>query len=239
MEDSKFFKKVWRFNALLIAAVGMAGIGILLVSLAFVAYKSVFKRNVSYDTIQTQTSDDEKINEVLEIDSLQSIEGSDYVMMPLISKQYLKSAYSSKSKMSSTRNLLFANMNTGQSHWLFSDNSQLVLRNSFIDVYPINEASINVNSAKVVGILYKVIKSDSNKDGQINEDDKLTVALTTAEGKNYTELSDIDDFIDYKYLPDKNQLSLLTSHKDKQYIVLINLLDFSVTKTVALPEIAQ
>lgn len=239
MKNSKFFEKIWQFNALVIACIGVAGIGTVLVSI-FLLVTDMGRYN-QFDTIKTKKSDQPSIKEKLTLQRSYAISGSNYVITELKSKHFYERSYLSKGKVYSIRNLLFSDMNTGNSHWLFADNKQLVLSRKHIktDKWMNETTSSQVENAdkETIAILYKVVKTDSNKDGEINSLDNITVALTTSKGKNYTELPDIDGFGHYQYFTDKNQLSLMAHKGDERHIVFINLANFSVVKDIALPSI--
>lgn len=234
MEDSKFYKKIWRFNALVIATIGILGICFVLVFIVALALDALSK--TEYNTIKTPTH--QTLKEELELGGLEEISGSHSVMTMLHSNQYYENEYASKAKVESTRNILFSDMNTGQSHWLFADNHQLILRSNTVKSNELTKTMQDTDN-KTIAILYKVVKADSNQDGEINDDDDITVALTTPEGKNYTELTAINGFRDYKYLKEKNQLSLMAYKNGKRHIVFVDLTNFSIVKNVPLPEIIK
>ena len=103
MEDNRFFKFVWRFNAVIFMVAGIIAIGILL----FAGYQIIHevtrersKRNI------VNVDENQTIDEEWEIGNLYEIEGTTFAMLSLMSNQSYELASYSNSTYS-VRNYLF------------------------------------------------------------------------------------------------------------------------------------
>ncbi len=90
MEESKFFKFVWRFNSLILMVAGVLAIGVL----SFAGYKiikDVTRERSTLNIVNFQEENTEKEN--WQFGHLSIIQGSPYVMIPLKSDQSYAQSY--------------------------------------------------------------------------------------------------------------------------------------------------
>ena len=133
----------------------------------------------------------------LQLGASREIAGSPCVMIPLYSSGKSRKSYLSKSG-TRARNFLFVNAHDLSRTWLFPDNKALIEDASFL--IPDNKRCEERN---VVGILYKVIRSDTNRDGRLGYSDKLSVYLSDPKGGSPKEIvSDADRVLGHRLLDD-------------------------------------
>ncbi|MEE2730402.1 MAG: hypothetical protein VYA55_06235 [Pseudomonadota bacterium] len=227
MEDSKFFKSLWRFNAVLIAAAGMLAILVLIFSL-YMIFKEINGRKRGNEIVNVDPQSN--IEEVFRLGSIEHVKGSNSVIVPLLSDQFFSLKYSGSKSTVSTRNLLFSDMESESSAWLLPSNQYLIVEHR-----QVNESGYWDRDKDVLSILYHVVTSDTNGDNRLTENDKITLSISTPEGKNHTELAhNIDEVLGYVVL-DKNVIAVMFNRDNQGLIIYINVADFSISKEIVLP----
>jgi hypothetical protein len=108
MEETRFFRFVWRFNGLVLMLAGVLSIGVLGFA-GYEIYKDVVRKRSTRNIVNV--AENQPVDEKWRLGDLIKIEGSSYVMIPLHSDQSYAQAYYSKSSQS-TRNILFINSAT-------------------------------------------------------------------------------------------------------------------------------
>ncbi|AOX02782.1 hypothetical protein BJP34_28055 [Moorena producens PAL-8-15-08-1] len=224
MEDNKFFRFVWRFNAIVIMASGLLAIAVL----AFAAIEIVRSTTRDRQGINiVNVDDDSSSSQEWELGNLKEVDGTTYLMVPLYSDQSYSQSYYSKSTRS-TRNYLFLDSETGNSKWLFAKNDYLIASDRFIS--ETNDKENNrLESKPVIAVLYQLIKQDTNGDGRLTNNDMLTIALTHPNGNDYQEvLSGVDKFLGYKVLK-ANSLLILYQRDGIAYSAKVSLENFTLS----------
>jgi hypothetical protein len=227
MEESKIFKNIWRFNAIVIMIIGIFGIGTAIFS-SIMLYKNLTRdinvRNIV--NVETSTKKEE-----WNLGNITSINGSNYIIIPLYSNQnysmdsYIKSA-------SSIRNYLFLDTVENKKYWLFSNNDYLITQ---INMLPNNSYKEQPQDTKA--ILYYVVKSDKNNDKLLTASDSQTIAISKPDGTNYKELLDEIDFINGYKINSDSSMVVIYQRKNIAYSAKINLSTFSVSDELALPSV--
>ncbi|NEO79527.1 hypothetical protein [Moorena sp. SIO4G3] len=224
MEDNKFFRFVWRFNAIVIMASGLLAIAVL----AFGAIEIVRSSTRERQGINiVNVDDDSSSSQEWELGNLKEVDGTTYLMVPLHSDQSYTQSYYSKSTRS-TRNYLFLDSETGNSKWLFAKNDYLIASDRFIS--ETNDKENNrLKSKPVIAVLYQLIKEDTNGDGRLTNDDSMTIALTHPKGNDYQEvLTGVDKFLGYKVLK-ANSLLILYQRDGIAYSAKVSLENFTLS----------
>ncbi len=229
MEENKFFRFIWRFNGLLITITGVLAIGLM----AFVGYK--FAKDMSRERSTrniVNVQEDNNLKEKWKLGYMSDIEGSPYVMIPLNSDQSYAQSYYSKSS-SSVRNYLFINSQNNEKHWLFETNQYLI-----DDIDLLSEKEYNSDKKDVRAILYKIVKSDTNSDKRLTNDDLHAIGLSLPDGKGYKEILDgVDLFIGHRLI-DKDTLLVVFQRKGIGFSANINLSGFAISNETELPKVS-
>lgn len=229
MEDSKLFKKIWRFNAIIIAAVGILAFFILL----FAGYQ-IYKQQTrtKHRTEIVNVDPETKAKETYRLGEVKHVNGSQSVIVPLYSDQSFDLRYSGGKSTASTRNILFSNMHTETSKWLLPTNKYLIPRYRLI-----NKSNSYNRDEDIVTILYHIIKEDTNNDSRLTENDEVTIAFSKPEGSEYTEvLKNIDKVLGYELLNNET-IAIMFNRKGQGYTAYVNLLNFTVSKEIELPKV--
>lgn len=95
----------------------------------------------------------------------------------------------------------------------------------------------SVNSSRVRWLLFDVIKQDTNQDKQIDEKDLRTLAVSDANGRNYTELIGGVSHVFGKALSDPTTLVVIYQGTGGKSVSVIDLSKRTLTSTTAVPDL--
>lgn len=231
MEENRLFKIIWRFNALVISAVGILALLVLMYA-AYHIYKDATKTKNRIDIVNVNS--EEEVKESFRLGRLRHISGTESSMLPLMSDQSFSLNYSGNKSTASTRNILFSNIRTSSNHWLLPTNDFLITEYKMV-----NENNDWDSDKNVITIFYYLVKEDSNNDKRLTSEDNLTLALSSPDGKIYKEvLSNVDSILGYELI-DTSTVAVVFNRNNLGYVSYISLVDFSVTKEIALPSIQR
>lgn len=229
MEENRFFTLIWRFNGLVIAVAG----GLAIVLMAFVCYQLFEETTRQRNVTNVVNVEEHGADETWELGYLSTISGSTYVVMPLNSEQDIARASFSKSSYS-PRNYLFVDIESDNRSWLLPHTDFL-----FLDRKSITRARTPDSEAVVLAFLYVLVKSDSNGDGRLTENDARTLALSSPDGSNYTEvLSNLDEVLGTSH-SGGTSIFVVYQRQGVAYTATINLSDFSIEGEAELPEVGS
>lgn len=237
MDDNKYFKLIWRFNSIVIMMAGMATIGGMLIGGIMIIFE--LTRQNHYQTV-VDVEEGEFKEEEFEFGYMYSIEQSPYIMIPLNSSEGYEGSYSS-GKSYSAHNYLFINSENNEKRWLLESNQYLIADFDLLNggaKETIDETYDTVDKVefKTHGILYRIIKKDTNGDDILSENDLTTIGLSLPTGEGYKEvLGDIDDIIGHKFTG-KDSLLVIYQKKETAYAAHIRMSDFSVVSETQLPK---
>ncbi|MBT8141959.1 MAG: hypothetical protein KJO88_06305 [Gammaproteobacteria bacterium] len=188
---------------------------------------------------ESQTSDNLSAN-VTENDSEfvlglpEPVEGTPLMMLPLISGQD-DSPTANIGQRTAAKNILFMNTKNNSSYWMFDNPQRLIVD---INQFP-NSFGYTPDSQGTEAIFYDTVSRDSNQDGLIDEKDKLSLAISTPEGRNYrTVLSSYDKIIS-KSLTEDNSVFMVYQNDGQSYSMLFTMNPFQVISNRALPKMSR
>ncbi len=179
MEQNRFFLVITRINSLLIL---MAAIGavISLISLTILS-NSWSDRN----TVEVVSDDTGNESVELRLSTLNQMIGHEIQTVDLMSDAPSK-RFSSGSRGTKTRNVLFLVGEDLNPKWLYEENGYLI--NCFCKLQVSNKYR---GDDPVLAVYVSVIKEDTNKDEKLSEEDGITLALMNPDGSNYKEIGSI------------------------------------------------
>lgn len=228
MEDSKLFKMIWRFNAILIAVAGVLAVGFLVLAMAIIAKDNIFD-NPEDEVVNL--NQEENTKEVFRLGDLVHVQGSGSAIVPLDADHKSAFDYSESQSSVSARNLLFVNLNSGTGKWLFANNSYL------ISSYRLLRASdFSSEEQKVIAILYYVIKSDTDGDKKLTERDDFIAAISKPDGSNYQEVLNGEEELLGHEVIGQDTIAILVSLKNKSYIRYIDIEGSKKIRNIELPK---
>jgi hypothetical protein len=228
MTRRKLIRYLWNFNAVAIAVASLLAIFLLLLGLY---YSLEDYGRGEPGVVIAQTDDEAAPAEEFRLGSLETIRGSESVVIPLYS-EYASATFSSSGSRTSTRNLLFIKMSTQESFWLCPDNNTLIWHYDQLE-----EPDRAYNEADVVAIYYRIVKDDTNGDGVLNEEDRVAVALSAPDGRNYTEiLSEADNVLGYE-LTSRDELLVLYQQAGSVFAAKYSLASFQLLSRAELAQV--
>ncbi|MCP4986694.1 MAG: hypothetical protein GY928_11755, partial [Colwellia sp.] len=171
--------------------------------------------------------------------------GTQFVYIPLVSEKKNISAPGQSFRkpglhsygrgyFSPSRNLLFVNKQTKEMNWLFNNNGQLITN---IDMLSIQKQYDE--NRKTDAILYKIIKKDTNADGQLTSEDLTDIAISYPDGSHYKEIFQTVERVFGTMNLNGKEVLVLYQSKGKGYASTIHLQDMSVQDTKEMPRIDQ
>ncbi len=160
------------------------------------------------------------------------IKGTNYLMAGIIAApatregslnplEWINSvSYSSYS--SGTYNYVFFDLDTEQYNRLLPANDHTIYQTSGFPVLEYDPANPDQPAPTVEWWVYSVIKKDTNSDGYLAYEDKLTIGISDVGGKGYTELIENVDGVLAQIYRDSSTMFIIYSADEKNYIAKIN-----------------
>jgi len=207
MEKNRFFLWINRINALLFLA-GLIGVLVLIVVTSIGSNARVNRRTVavSENPNETETA---KIELVL--DNVEEIEGHNAQYVVLSSKRQ-GGKFSSGYKGGEKRNVLFLVGDTLETRWLFPDHANFISRMTRMDWE-------QEETKKTVVFYYEIINEDTNKNGEFDENDLSSLALSRPDGSGLTVVEKgVRSVIDWKLSDEGKTLLLLFQKEGEVYL---------------------
>jgi|GEM_PF-5529990 len=182
MDNIKFFRILWRFNAIMI---GLASI-IIIAALIY----NLIERKTSYQSSSVylpESSVQARLEkEKWEFGGIKLIEESNTIVLSILSKQKFYSK-----ETTATRNYIFINAEKNSYFWLFNNNDYIIDQFSIVtknDVIRLWHYDSEHSDTELISLYFVVYKTDTNHDDAIKTSDKATIALTKPDGTGYTEI---------------------------------------------------
>jgi hypothetical protein len=223
-EENRFFRFIWRFNGIVLM-VAACGVIIALATAGYSWYRGITHREVA-DVVNVEKSG--AVKERLEFGQFTSLIKTPYVMLPLHSSQSYAQSYYLKSTRS-TRNILFIDTRTNESHWLFPTNRYLILNDA-----PVPEG-YGDKGLPAKAILYLVTKKDTDGDKRLTPSDKKDIAISLPSGFGYKELVGGVDALAGHQLAENDTVSFVYYKEGDWHAASVHLTDFAVTNETKLP----
>lgn len=220
MDDNRFFKLLWRVNALLMAGVLLFVSGQLVYDRIFQESESVdssLLNVITYDVDETGAT----VAEGWRYGPLDAVAGAPGLILPLYS---VGDADALGAGNFSLRNLLFVDAGLQESHWLLSDNAHTIARYE------------SVRGDKVARlILYEIHDQPAADIAPGEEGHRTSIYLSRPNGQALTRLvTGVDRCIGHA-LVDEAHLAILYVRDEMAYAAKVALADLTVVETMALP----
>jgi hypothetical protein len=171
MRAHQFFRKVWRFNALIILFAGVLGVGAL-AFIAFFALHAMFREREV--TAVVNTDDPQETHEVLSLGRATQITGHPWLLVAVESDQKYDRAYFSKSV--AARNYGFVAVG-GPPRWLYPHNRFLIVDASQLPGVDFSEPDLPTALVSFV-----VVRGDTDGDQRLTPADLSSLVLAKPDG---------------------------------------------------------
>lgn len=213
-------------NRLLFSIVGL----IVLVVFGFGGYQigRIFLReNTITELVDTDAQKNK--NDKMSLGAFQELEGTSYLMAPVNSEQNTRQNYYD-AKVVSIRNYLFLNVNDKSAR-------RLVPRNDFLFINAREVFLRRRNDKIVTGMWYEVVKSDSNNDKRLDNEDKKTIAISEVSGDDYTEVIDEVDRVLGSHQQNSTTILIFYEFEGREYVGEISMNKRILVEKQVLPSI--
>lgn len=229
MNATKFFRYLWRINAVLILLTALIACGLV----GFTAINLMFfGRGVAAEAVQVEP-EPEAEPEKPDLASFQEVKGAPILRAPLtFGKRFRHKTLSGSGASYSTRNYLFLDLETMEmeTRWLFPTNKQLIAESSELnEIVPGDEPG--TTKLQTIAFLYVTIDADTNGDKQLTTDDKLTLAYSRPDGTGYTSaITGIDEVLGSETIKDTAKHVVAYEADGKWHTAVISLRTFEVVQ---------
>lgn len=225
-ENNRFFKLVWRVNALVICIVALLAGLLSLYGLYSVLKDQTRDRQVSDLLI---VNPEQPVQEEVILGFPRAIAGTSGVRIPLYREQKTEVRYYSKSSNDNIVNELFVDSITGQGTWLFKGTGRIVLNSADI------MQKLKTDAPLVTAILYTLVDKDSDANGRLTSGDQISVGFSNPQGTSYTPLLDqIEKLFALEQVSD-DRLLLLYVKNGESRMATYSLPGFSIVNDKAVP----
>jgi len=189
---------MWRLNALVIFALGIAGV--LVLSLAAIMFMKNMTRDrqannvINLDTEQTNAT----------LGNFSAVDGAALLRAPLHLHQEYEHSYATKDA-SSIQNYLYFDPATHAFHWLLPGNRRLILDSTELPAgnFPRHE------NQPADAIVYQLVDADTNGDGKLTGGDLKTIAVADPGGRRFARVLSKVERLNGAHLNGKTTLVLL------------------------------
>lgn len=187
---TRFFRHVWRANAILIL---LAGLGT--AALLTYAFISSLRRERHFQSTPVTIEEGEGAKEQARIPYFERVRGTSFLRASLYGEKPHFLSYEAHLG-SPVLNYLFYDLNTHEAHWLVQRNDHL-----FISGQELTPPGSEYNKGDVLGFLYEYINRDTDGDSQLTGNDWSSLALSSATGTNFNILIDnIEEVRDFEVI---------------------------------------
>ena len=172
MRSNQFFRKVWRFNALVIMVAGVAGLGVLLFVIVLGLQAVFAERQV---TAVVNTDDQQEIHEQLSLGTATQISGHPWLLVAVESDQQYDRAYFSKSSVAA-RNYGFVAA-SGTPRWLYPHNRFLI-----VDPTQLPDSGYSQTEEPTAVVSFTVVQADTDGDKRLTPADLSSLVFARPDG---------------------------------------------------------
>jgi hypothetical protein len=172
------------------------------------------------------------------------VQGTDYLMAGVIAApvtrdssslnpfEWINNSRSYYDYSYSTYNYVFYNLNTETYQQLLPNNDYVISQTSGFPVLQYDPNNPSQPAPPIEYWVFAVVKSDTNNDNKLNQLDKLTIAISSVGGNDYTELIQNVDLVLSQYYKDSTALIVIYNADEKNHISKINLSTRELVSTV-------
>ncbi len=226
-----FFRAIWRFNALAIAAVSALGLFIGSYAAFQIARDIFYRPYQAQDMARVETKGSPgsppPVRTDLSVANFSPIRGTQTLWAQLMATQDYDFRYSSK-EASSIRNVIFYDVTSGKSRKLLPSDAAVIL-----DTRELREDDPQ-GTKPPKALLYSFVEKDSNGDGLLNHQDGVTLALSQPNGEGLTRIEEAAGHLKSETLVTAaNELVVMTERDGTLKALHIDLASFKVTKSEA------
>jgi hypothetical protein len=199
----------------------------------------------TYDIRSSSPSEESGVGPTAEpvkkvLSTFQQIEGTDYLMAQISANpearessgnplDWIRSGYSYSGF--TTHNFVFFDLETETVHRLLPNNDNAILQTTGFPTPQYDPSQPDEPNPPIEWWLYTIVKGDTDGNGRMDYDDKLTLGVSDVGGNGYADLiADVDGVLGQIY--QDNILFVIYNANEKNHIAKINLPAREVVTTI-------
>jgi len=232
MKATQFFRQLWRINGVLIFLVALLAVLVLgCIAIQFLD----FGRHAAKQVVRVDQQTQEKAEPPI-LGAFQTVSGTPFMRAALtFGDEYARSSFSSSAGSYSTRNYLFLNPETLEGRWLFPDNKQLIVDSDELREN-LQPKDSDTPKFRTTAFFYKMIDTDTNGDKQLTPEDKLSIAYSRPDGREYTTvLKGVDRILGSASIDNGRKHVVVYEIEKKWCTAVISLSTFEIERKGELP----
>jgi len=225
MDNIKFFRVLWRVNAIIILVLTIITL-IILIGTNFFENRAPYQKRSVYLDYENVPEEESERKARWYLDEFKEINDFGMFAVQLISEQSFSIGFSKTKKTEAIRNYLFVDTNKNNSFWLFEQNDFVISELQYVTTKDRISHSF-YSDDEIIALFFVVYKVDTNKDNAIKDNDLGAVVLTKPDGSAYTEIEkEIENIRSIKVTNGGKDLILFYEKEGKQYVSKYSLIEF-------------
>ena len=231
MKTTRFFRYLWRINGLLIFLAALLAI----VVLGFIAFQFMDFGKVKPEQAVHVDAEPAKEAAPPTLGTFQQVYGLPFLRADLTFGDQYRYAKFSSAGAYSTRNCVFFNPDTAEARWLFPSDKQLIVNSDqLLETIPGKDP--DRRESRAIAFCFHTIEKDTNGDKQLTPDDKMSIAYSRPDGREYTRVIDgVDRILSSSTIAEGKKHVVVYEAGGKWLTVVVSLADFKIEKKGELP----
>ena len=233
MEQDRFFLLLWRFNAI---AIGLAALIVICVGLIVgkMVLREIFADRTAVDIVNVDDTDT-AVQNTLSLGDFKHDNTTGLTRFSLRTEQTYDGSLSKKSTYGNTLTFGFLAPATGAVHWLFDQNTQLILNNRRLPGKPASRADCTNTPCQPGVAAYFVVSTDTNGDQRLSRNDEGALWVSDPDGRNPRKLlDDLPSAPEFHWLDSTTYLVSLPNEEGAQTAKL-SIVDGTLSQPTAIP----
>lgn len=222
MRTARFFRLVWRANAVVILVAGALASAVALLALAFIWREQARTREVRG---VVNIAGAEVQQETFQLAQFERFNGIRLLRAALTSHQEYDQASFSKGA-SATRNYLFFDPETRKSRWLLPTNQQVFLVDD--DLFFLAGSRHKDEEGQFRGTLLLVVNKDTNGDDRLNQQDAKSLAIAAPDGSAFKMVVEPVDEYHGEYVSSADEVLVFFTQRNTMMSASIDLNTLSI-----------
>jgi len=215
---NRFFRILWRINAVLICLASILAIFVCAVA-AVIIVEEITRRGSSRaaSIIEPAKTDKLKVSDVHEI------EGQNVVRCSLNAEDSDGEGSCSRGTTTVTRNYLYCDLLSGATHWLLPNNASVILSQEDF-CFPADKKTVRWTS-------FRVVEKDTNHDGILSGSDLESFAVSQPNGTSYAVLlTGMENILESKLI-EENKMIVFYRKEGVVFFSTIDLKEMKIKST--------
>lgn len=229
-DDNRFFRLVWRFNALTIAA---ATVLVTCIAAYAVLEQYRFRTRERHVTQTVRTDAPALTKDEWRLGEPRPLPGTDRIAIPLLREQAGNVSFYSKGSTDNIVNYFLVDTTAGNGRWLLPDNTALIVKTLWLRSETTQTAA--GGEGALIGGVVEVIPRDSNTDGVLSAKDQSNILhMGVNESQSRLLLEGATDIIAIEQVS-AQQFTIVYEHEGKHFAITFSSVDAKQISRLEIP----